>query len=470
MAVHNAVGARQRPQTNRTKSTVITAPMGGINTRDNLSRGDLDYCMYTYNLQPSEYGCKMRQGFREFANNIAGLNGVQTLITHATRLTTSEDKLFAVTSEGIYDISAGGDFTGILPGDQPAGIAFTDTSIQAGYGSFTQYTNDNNDTVLLYADSRNGLLEYTEATETWVYLTDTDIVGPVVANIRFVMAFKQRLWMIEENSADAWYLPVAAKKGTATRFSFGPKFLHGGEMVGLWNWTIDAGVGIDDYLVAVSRAGDVAVYQGYDPDNAETFENRGLYYIGKIPAGHRIASEYGGNLNLLSAFGIVSMQDLISGVDSATVKDNSLVFKVAPIVRGRMKRTIDQPGWEVSFEPSAGVLILNFPTAADLLPGLSGRAIQLVMNITTGAWGFWRDMPMFTNTAWDGDLYFAAPPALGGDGSGIVQVQDADLDGVLLDGSGGVPKAFSILSAFSQLEELGVHKIVQFIRPQFLAA
>jgi hypothetical protein len=47
---------------------------------------------------------------------------------------------------------------------------------------------------------------------------------------------------------------VNALYGTVTSWDFGSKFKHGGNLVGLWSWTVDGGIGIDDYLVAIAPA------------------------------------------------------------------------------------------------------------------------------------------------------------------------------------------------------------------------
>ena len=398
--------------------------MGGLDARQNLAQGDPNFALFNYNLTPAEYGCKIRNGYREFATGIPGTSGVRTIIPYHARSSSAVDKLFAVTNNGIYDITAGGDMSAAS-----LDYTFSDTSADAGYGTFVTHTNTANSTVLLYADSKNGLIEYDEGTDTWAAVTG--VTGPTVADIRYVMLFKERVWVIEEDAVDAWYFDVGARTGTATQYQFGSKMKIGGTLVGLWNWTVDGGNGIDDFLVALSSGGDVLVYQGYDPSAAATFENIGTFDVGQPPAGHRMVSEYGGNLNILTASGMVSMQDLLNGVDARTTKENSIVALVSRIIRQRMTNTITDEGWEARFHPSQGVMMVTMPQTAGDVPGQDNRDVQLVMNIDTAAWGFWRDMEMFHGDTWNSTYYFC------GTAGDTVYAQDSEQDGVLLDGTAG---------------------------------
>ena len=80
----------------------------------------------------------------------------------------------------------------------------------------------------------------------------------------------------------------------------------GGELVGLYNFTMDGGDGVDDYLVALSRAGDVVIYRGDDPSLIDLWNIVGTFYVGELPAERRVANEYGGDLYIISVFGMIS--------------------------------------------------------------------------------------------------------------------------------------------------------------------
>ena len=447
-----ALSRRPKAQSNRTVR--YPAPVRGVDTRQALGSGQLDSCVYTYNLVPSERGMTVRKGYREHAIGLP--SGVHTIIPFdgADSLGIG-DKLFVVTKEGIWDVT--------IKGDPPISmLTFASTTADAGYGPFTHYTNDAGVETLFYADSVNGLFAYDTVLDTWAQAAG--ITGPVIENVRFIVAHKQRLWMIEENSTDAWYLPVGSKAGTATEFFFGSKFKHGGSLEGLFNWTVDGGEGVDDYLVAVSHAGDVIPYKGADPSAASTWGMVGTYFIGEIPEGPFFGSEQGGELYLLSAFGLIGMGDLLQGVDTlalqAGAEGSSRTAKITGILRDEIQASISEPGWGVQSIPSEGGMLITSHTVGSAAP------IQYFYNVAIGGWGFWRDVPMTALSSWQSSAYF-------GTEDGRVMVMDVTVDEALLtpptEGLNGRDIEFSILTHFSAVGQDGLFKRVNMIRPDFVA-
>ncbi|HAM41754.1 MAG TPA: hypothetical protein DCP69_10590, partial [Candidatus Omnitrophica bacterium] len=188
----------------------------------------------------------------------------------------------------------------------PVTLAFGTTTGNAGFGTVTAYTTVGGK-FLMYADEVNGLYCYTEGTATWAKVASGTGAGQISgidpANIAFVTSWKNRIWFVERNSTRAWYLPIGQIAGVAASIDFGNRFKYGGQLVGVWSWTVDGGSGVDDYLVGISTAGDVLVYAGSDP--TVDFTVRGSWFIGKVPSGRRIATDVGGDLLLLTAQGIL---------------------------------------------------------------------------------------------------------------------------------------------------------------------
>lgn len=286
------------------------------------------------------------------------------------------------------------------------------------------------------------------------------ITGPDLTTINFVMTHKDQLWMIERDSTTAWYLPQAAVGGTATAFDFGGKFKHGANLAGLFNWTIDGGAGVDDYLVAVSRAGDVMPYQGTNPSDADAWSVVGQWTIGTVPKGSRFGSQEGGNLHLLSIYGLTSMDEIIVGVDGKNARAQSDAGKIAIILRQAMERNINFDGWQINYLPAIGSILINSPPNAD------GSYIQYVFSVTVNGWGFWRDVPMLCFDEWDGKIYL-------GTLDGRVMVMDTFVDNAQItpppNQLNGDPVKFSILSNFQHYGEPSLFKRGKYIRPQFIA-
>jgi hypothetical protein len=457
--IGGAIGTAGRPQQRSQSASRYPAPDGGIDLRSAIDHQELNFCVYTYNLIPSDYGMRVRDGYREWEIDVESAPdlgfGVHTLIPFdSVDENGVGDKLFAVTNEGIWDVT---DYD-----TAPLQVAtFANQDPDAGYGTFTHYVNQAEDDVLFYADNINGLWEY----DAGAWTVPTGITGIDVADIKFVMSHKDNVWFALKGSTIGYYLPILANSGQVSEQYFGDKFQHGGTLEGLFSWTVDGGAGVDDILVVVSHAGDVIMYTGAGPD-AATWSMRGLYYIGEIPNTPRFGSESGGELYLLSSYGVVSMGDLLKGVDTAAIlaaegAQHSLAFRVAGLIREDMKAKIDLRGWDVQLLPSEGGILISTPTAGSDAP------IQYFYNLASRGWGIWRGVPLTAFAPYSDHVYL-------GTADNRVMKMDVTVDNLLLtlpegDTVNGQDIEFSILTAYSSMGLDAVYKKVVLIRPDFLA-
>jgi hypothetical protein len=266
------------------------------------------------------------------------------------------------------------------------------------------------------------------------------------------------MWLVEEGKSSAWYLPLSSGQGAAEEFFFGGKFPHGGRVYAMYNWSIDGGKGIDDLLVVVSSSGDVLVYEGSDPTGTD-WSVRGTYYIGDLPVGRRVGSEYSGDLYLLSSFGLISMSDLIRGVDTQNPSETSLSFRVARPLREQIRAKKTQYGWEPIFLPAIGQLLIVIPQAD------SEDWIQYNLTLATEGWGFWRGVPMSCVGDWTGIVFL-------GTLDNRVCAMDVTRDNITLTPPpepqlNGNPIDFSLLSSYQNMGSPGIFKRVQMVRPDF---
>jgi len=452
MAIHAVRrGGLSKPKRQESATTRIPAPYKGVDSRTPLAQGALDVCVYTYNLVPDDGGIKLRKGYREWQIEVEAATGisVNTIMPFdGLAEDGSEDRLFAVTNEGIFDVTASA-------GTPTNKVTFTTQTEDAGFGVYISYITDAGDKIMMYADSLNGLFTYDVTGDTWAQATG--ITGVTVTDINFVALHKQRIWFIERNSPDSYYLGLGAIAGAATKFSFGPKFKSGGSLRGLFNWSVDGGAGVDDMFVGVSSAGDVAVYQGDDPSSATTWELRGIYFIGNLPKGPKFATDVGGELYLLSTYGLISMGDLLKGTSITNPDDIQASFRVAGIIRGLMAADSTLNGWSVRYIPSEGGILITTPVKEGVRP------LQLFYNTTVDGWGFWRDLAIRSFATWKNAVVF-------GDASMRVNYMDVEVDDVKITPPpaptvNATPIEFSVLSSFSPLGLQGINKVVQYIRP-----
>jgi len=271
------------------------------------------------------------------------------------------------------------------------------------------------------------------------------------------VVFKSRLWFVEKNSTRGWYMPVNSLYGTASSWDFGVRMRAGGDLRGLYNWSYDAGNGLDSLLVALSGSGDVVIYAGTDPTSIATFGLKGTWSVGAVPAGRRLATDYGGDLLVMSLLGLVPLSKLVVG-QPVVGGDRSvyLTDKVSNFFALAAAQNKALQGWQVVMNPAESALMLLLPTAQ------GAPCNPLVMPFASRTWWPYRDLPVFTAAPWQGQLYF-------GTVDGRVCVHAGYVDGVeLANPDSYAAVQFSCLTGFNNLGSAR-QKRVQLLRPTVLA-
>lgn len=379
----------------RKNHVVITrpAPIGGLNVRDGLVGMPDEDAVQLINWIPDSYGVRCRKGFREWATNLPG-DSVQSIVAYfdaSTAFPTGEyleaptempGKLFAATPDGIYDITTST--------DAPVLSQALSGSDYAGWLSSQMLTNSAG-SFLLVASEDDGYYYYNGT--TWAKPIQGPGVGEIdgvdPADFCHVVLWKRRAWFVEKDSTSAWYLATDSITGTATKFDFGPQFKRGGHLAYLANWTIDAGEGIDDFLVAVGSNGDVLVYKGTDPSSATSFGLVGSWYVGQIPVGRRAYCQYGGDLLLVSADGVFPISYVTRGgaaLLQASAKEYS--SKIRTAIGADLRNSFTLRGWDVLVHPSERLLVINSP---DLR---ARRNQQYALSTTLNQWCIFQDVPV----------------------------------------------------------------------------
>lgn len=233
-----------------------------------------------------------------------------------------------------------------------------------------------------------------------------------------VTVWKSRLWFVERDSTRGWYMDVGSLYGTATSFDFGVKMRAGGSLSNLFNWSYDGGTGggLETYLVGISAAGDIVIYQGTDPSSADTFGLKGTWYCGGVPYGRRIAIDYGGDILILSLLGVVPLSKLVVGTP---VEEQSQykTRKIANLFSNLAKLYRNLQGWSIHQHPTDNALLICYPT----MPG--ANTSQLAMSFATQGWSQYRNLPIVSGGVWAGQFYI-------GTADGRVCINDDYLDAV----------------------------------------
>lgn len=397
-------GGHFRPAPATQQAYSVPASVGGMNALDSVTAMAADECLYCHNLVPSEYGLRLRRGYREWARGLGG-QSVGTIIPFEGQAKSPDpSKLFAATRNGIYDVTLSGTVAPVQ------GVAFVENDNEAGVGVFTEMTNDAGRRVLMYADESNGLYYYSEDTGLWTRpifnLSVTPPAGrvaPVAADIVFVVVWKTRLWIVERGSGDAWYLQPSAVEGTVDLFNFGAKLSKGGYVQAIYNWTIDGGAGSDDNMVVMGSGGDVLIYGGLDPESGP-FELIGSFFIGKFPRSRKLAIAYGGELYAISTYGVISIRQLLQGVlyEAPSVGPSS---KINRYLREVVALGLDSHSWALHTYPGDGFMQIIAPYNVDN----RANALQYQQNLLTQSWGLWRGVPIASAANWKGQYIIGTP-------------------------------------------------------------
>jgi len=402
-------------------------------------------CIVAQNLIPSEYGLRLRKGYRNWATGMTG-GAVNTVIAFTGQKDAATGKkLWAVTPGGIFDCTTDGVTSPTKV------VTFVGVGTGAGFGVYTEITNDAGGRYLFYADEVNGLHMYTEASATW---SIPSITVATPANVAYCMVWKGRLWMILKDSGDAYYLDVGAISGAATLFNFGAKLSHGGSLKAMFNWTIDGGAGVDDYLIAVGGGGDVLIYQGTDPTQADSFGLVGSWFIGSCPASRRIGLAYGGEMYLLSTYGVISVRQLMEGIQVADPA-NGPSAKINRFLREAVQEGITSHVWSMAIYPGDGFMQIIAPFDSTN----RFNAVQYQQNLMTQAWGTWNGVPIYSAATWMGKYIMGTP-------SGTLILYDGGTDAVSSTSLQGSNIDYTVLTSYQAPGNDGTtFKRVGLIRP-----
>lgn len=423
-----------QPQKRQARTTSVAAPLGGWNARDSVAEMNPMDATKLENFFPTPSDVTLRKGYTQYATGITG--EVESLISFNGNSTT---KLFAIAGGNIYDITNGGtatvvysnlnnnrwqhisistasgNFLGMVNGVDPAmvyngtswiAVATTSTAQTISTITFVGTTatlttaaphnlvSGNQITVTgatpaayngtfvitkLNATQFQYTMATTPATNATVvgtYSITFAITGVDSSTFVNINLFKNRLWFVQEDSLKVWYLDPLSVAGTATSFELGGIARNGGFTQAMGTWTLDAGEGADDYAVFVTSMGEAIVFNGTDPDTAETWLLKGVWQFGQT-FNRRCFFKWNGDLLLLTQDGLVPLS---AAVQSTRLDPRiNLTDKIYYAVSQAATTYYDNFGWQINYYASENMLILNVP--------ITGGTQQFVMHTITKSWG-----------------------------------------------------------------------------------
>jgi len=446
------------PQQRRATTASLPSPIGGWNARDSLAEMNQLDAVQMVNFFPTPTDVTLRKGYTKTSTGITG--EVLSLMNYSSP---TGNKLFASTNTAIWDAStstatsaltitdgkmihamittAGGSFMAAVNGTDPMCVydgtrwqksATTDvdetisTITRGGAGNLTatlttasphNLVTGNTVTVTGATPAEfNGTYRITvtggstftylmasapsgNASPVGSYTIDYYITGENSNKFVTVNLFKERLYFVEEQSLSFWYLPVDSINGAVTEFPLGGIFKKGGYLQAMGTWTIDAGYGVDDLAVFITSNGEVAVYKGSDPSDANDWSLVGIWNIGQTYA-RKCTFKYGGDMLILTEDGLVPLS---AGLQSTRLDPRvNITDKIFFAISRAADAYATNYGWQMNYFAKHNMLIVNVP--------VSEGQEQYVMHNITKSWARFTGVPANCWELQGDDMYF------GGDG------------------------------------------------------
>jgi hypothetical protein len=451
-------GARMSAQSQVNKFTIVPAPVTGLDLSSPLTHQDPQSATTLDNFFSRRYGPELRPGSTRWLSNLnSPVVSLMSYLPPRGAGSVLMPKLFAACENmNIYNAT-----------DQqtesfvPPPVATILGQIIPGRLSWTNFSTVGTN-YLCVCVAGGGYWTY-DALGGWVNRTAqiTGAGATAAINFDFVMSWKNRLWFIQNNTTNAWYLPTNSIAGAAALFDFGPLFVHGGDLKAMATWTLDAGNGVDDKLVIYSLGGDILIYEGTDPAAAATFRIVGKWYGGRPPSGRRFMSKYGGDLAFISEIGVDYMSRIFQGR-----AENNPEFKTKDPARrfneqiGRdVRSTRGRNFWQFTWLPSEECAIVTTPHTTPKL------GYQYCFSALPQAWSRLVGMGMSCAEEHEGDLYH------GTDEGTVIKAFVGATDDQLSDGTPGRGVMGQLQSAFiAPNDDRASLKRPQLVQPIFLAS
>src|SRR5690606_8054974 len=123
--------------------------------------------------------------------------------------------------------------------------------------------------------------------------------------------------------------------------------------------------------------GQVIVYQGSDPSDANAWALVGVYEI-PPPIGYRCLSKIAGDLGILTIAGVLPLSKAMV-IDRAAIQNVAISQNINTTMMTAAREHGDNFGWSLTVYPKNNMFIVNVPLAE------GGETHQYVMNTRHGA-------------------------------------------------------------------------------------
>lgn len=404
----------------------VPAPTGGLNAKDPIADMPENEAVIMDNYFPNPSSVENRNGSLLHASDISGV--VETLAVYNDGV---NQNMFAIVGGDIFDVTTAGavgtaDVTGL-----------TNSRFQyINFGTAGGYT-----LMLVNGEDKMQLFDGSAWREDG---DTTSVTGFDTADAIHINNFKNRVWFIEKDTMNAWYLPVSSIGGAANNIDLSGIFKLGGYLMAMGNWTIDNAAGIDDYAAFITSEGEVALYKGTDPSSASTWALVGTFRMGR-PLGRRCMVKAGADVLVITTDGAFPLSKAL--LTDRSQLNLAATDKISKLINTDTVAYFNNFGWQPIIYPSGNKLIINVPQIENT------QSIQYVMNTQHGAWCRFTGWEAACFEIMDDQLFYGTQNA-------VIQadVGTADQENEI---TGYVQQAFSFFG------KKGLQKIFKMARPIF---
>ena len=385
---------RANPNRRKVAATqFVPAPTLGWVATNNIALGKPGTANILENFFPKPDTVELRGGWAQHSDTTETVPVNTLMAWHGP----SSSKLFGVSNDTIYDVTSS---------TASATSITTLTSSKCKYVNFTTSGGH----FLFVVNGADTAKHYNGS--AWA---TPSITGETSDSFSNVNVYKQRLFFIVKNSLQFAYLPVQSIAGAATTYELGDLFTMGGHLVAMGTLSIDGGVGPDDHAVFITSNGQVALFQGSNPSDANDWSLVGVFTMAR-PLGDRCMLQVGGDLYINTEIGVLPLSQALK-VDSAALASVVVTRNIAPEINLAASRYKSNFGWQIIGYPKGTMAIINVPISEGV------KQEQFVMNSQTGAWCKFTNQNAACWEVMDGDLYF------GGNDGKVYQADSAASDG-----------------------------------------
>ncbi len=432
--MRRAVSKRSKPRTARDKS--FPAPTKGWIANENLAVSTPLGASVLDNWFPTATTVRFRRGSETWGEIASGTVTPRALFTYRTG---TVEKLFVATDDEIYEATS--PVPGTPPGigvDQRVMAGLTNgqwivVQFQTAGGTFLRMVNGA-DTPLIYDGSAFG--------------TAPAITSAVPEDLAFVWQHKNRLWFVEKDTLNAWYLPVDSIGGAAVKFPLGAVFALGGRLIAGATWSLDEGSGLSASCAFFTSEGEVAIYSGSNPADAADWQLKGVYRMGK-PLGPEAMMRAGGDVVIATDIGFIPLSQCISR-DVAALAPVAVSYPIEKAWNEAVARRSTGGNWVVEVWPTEQMALICPPVVA----GIQNEVFAV--NLRTGAWARFTGFDVLCMTQFRNLVMY------GGANGRIVQIETTGMDE-------GEPYTGTIAPLYDDLKDPASPKVAMQARATMLA-